>query len=67
MRSVGVEEVELRQVLDHLLLDQALEIDVEILERLAGGKAGGVAAHLAAVRLARRQLGREEKLGEALG
>src|SRR5688572_902608 len=36
----GVEEVELAEVLDHLAADRALEGEVELLERLAGGEAG---------------------------
>jgi hypothetical protein len=36
----GVEEVELAEVLDHLLSDRALEGEVELLERLAGREAG---------------------------
>ena len=40
-RSLGVQEVELAEVLDHLLLDGALEGEVELLERLAGGEPGG--------------------------
>jgi hypothetical protein len=35
---LGVQEVELAEVLDHLLLDRALEGEVELLERLAGGE-----------------------------
>jgi hypothetical protein len=53
-------------VLDHLPLDRALEAEVELLERLAGGEAGGLDAALAAVRLARGDLGGEQRLGEAL-
>jgi hypothetical protein len=52
-----VQEVELAEVLDHLLLDRALEGEVELLEGLAGGEARGLDAALAAVRLARRLLG----------
>ena len=60
------EEVELAEVLDQRLLDRALEGEVELLERLAGGEAGGLDAALAAVRLARGVLGRQQRLGEAL-
>ena len=62
----GVQEVELAEVLDHLALDRALEGEVELLERLAGGKAGRLDAGLAAVALARGDLGGEQRLGEAL-
>jgi hypothetical protein len=34
---LAVEEVELAEVLDHLLFVRALEGEVELLERLAGG------------------------------
>ena len=50
----AVQEVELAEVLDHCLLDRALEGEVELLQRLAGGEARGADAGLAAVRLARR-------------
>ena len=62
----GVEEVELAEVLDHLLLDRALEGEVELLQGLAGWEAGGLDAALAAVALARGGLGREQRLGEPL-
>ena len=62
----GVQEVELAEVLDDLALDRALEGEVELLERLAGGEARGLDAALAAVALARGDLGREQRLGEAL-
>ena len=62
----GVQEVELAEVLDDLALDRALEGEVELLERLAGGEARGLDAALAAVALARGDLGREQDLGEAL-
>src|SRR5438552_4548849 len=48
-----VQEVELAEVLDHLLLDRALEAEVELLERLARREAGSLDARLAAVGLAR--------------
>jgi len=44
-----VQEVELAEVLYHLLLDRALEAEVELLERLARGEARGLDAALAAV------------------
>ena len=50
-----VEEVELAEVLDHLALDRALEAEVELLERLAGGEAGGLDPALAAVALPARR------------
>jgi hypothetical protein len=49
----GVQEIELAEVLDHLLLDAALEGEVELLERLAGGESCGADARLATVRLPR--------------
>jgi len=61
-----VQEVELAQMLDHLLPDRALEGEVELLERLAGREAGGLDPRLAAVALARGHLGREHRLEEAL-
>ena len=47
-----VQEVELAEVLDDRLLDAALEGEVELLQRLAGGEAGGLDAALAAVAVA---------------
>jgi hypothetical protein len=61
-----VEEVELAEVLDDLALDRALEGEVELLERLAGRKAGCLDAVLAAVRLPGGDLGGKQRLGEAL-
>jgi hypothetical protein len=61
-----VQEVELPQVLDDLAADRALEGEVELLQRLAGRQARRLHARLAAVRLARGDLGREQGLGEAL-
>jgi len=61
-----VQEVQLTEVLDHLLLDRALEGEVELLEGLAQGKAGGLDARLAAVGLARGDLGGEHRFEEAL-
>ena len=63
---LGVEEVELGEVLDDLALDGALEGEVELLERLARGQARGLDAALAAVALPGGDLGREQDLGEAL-
>ena len=61
-----MQEVELAEVLDDRLLDTALEGEVELLQRLAGREAGGLDAALAAVAVARGDLGREQRLGEAL-
>jgi hypothetical protein len=62
----GVEEVELAEVLDHLLLHAALEGEVELLQRLSGGEPGELDPALAAVSLAGLDLGREQRLGELL-
>ena len=62
----GVEEVELAEVLDHRLLHRALEGEVELLERLAGGEPGGLDPALAAVGVAGGDLGAEQHLGEPL-
>jgi hypothetical protein len=48
------------------LLDGALEAEVELLERLAGGEAGLLDPALAAVRLTGGDLGREQCFGEPL-
>jgi hypothetical protein len=61
-----VEEVELAEVLDHLLFDRALEGEVELLERLAGGEPRSADAALAAVRVPSGGLGCEQRLREAL-
>ena len=63
---LGVQEVELPEVLDHLLLDRALEGEVELLERLVGGEPGGADPQPPAGGLARGDLGREQRLGEPL-
>src|SRR3954454_3991018 len=63
---LGVQEVELAEVLDDLAADRALEGEVELLERLAGGEARGLDPALAAVALARGDLGGEQGFGEAL-
>src|SRR5262249_15168341 len=60
------EEIELAQVQDERLLDRALEAEVELLGRLAGGEAGLLDSALAAVRVSRCDLGRKKGLGEAL-
>ena len=62
----AVQEVELAEVLDQGLLDRALEGEVELLERLAGGEAGGLDPALAAVAVARGDLGGQQRLREAL-
>src|SRR5579862_745285 len=62
----GVQEVELAEMLDHGLLHAALEGEVELLERLAGGEPGGLDATLAAVTVARGDLSAEQDLGEPL-
>jgi hypothetical protein len=63
---LGVQKVELAEVLDHLLSDRALEAEVELLERLARGEAGGLGPALAAVGLPGGDLGRQQRLDEAL-
>ena len=63
---LGVQEVQLAEVLDHLLFDRALEGEVELLERLARWEASGFDARLAAVGIAGLSLGGEQGLGEAL-
>src|SRR5665811_1326717 len=62
----GVQEVELAEVFDHLLLDAALEGEVELLEGLVRGEPGGPNPQSAAGGLARGDLGREQRLGEPL-
>lgn len=54
---LGVQEVELSKMLDHLLLDRALEGEVELLQRLSRRETSGSDAALAAVGLASRGLG----------
>jgi hypothetical protein len=61
-----VQEVQLAEVLDDLLLDRALEGEVELLERLSGREPGGLDAVLATVGLAGGELGGEDGLEEAL-
>src|SRR5439155_23985875 len=62
----GGEEVELAEMEDERLLHRALEAEVELLERLAGGEAGLLDPRLAAVRVSRCDLGLQQRLGEAL-
>jgi len=47
-----MQEVELAEMLDHLLLRRALEGEVELLQRLAGREPGGLDPPLAAVTVA---------------
>jgi hypothetical protein len=61
-----VQEVELSEVLDDGLLHAALEGEVELLERLAGGEPGGSDPSLTAVRVPGADLGGEQRLGEPL-
>jgi hypothetical protein len=61
-----VQEVELAEVLDHGLLHAALEGEVELLERLSGREARLADARLAAVAVARGDLGLQQRLREAL-
>ena len=61
-----VHEVELPQMLDDLLLDRALEAEVELLERLAGREACGFDPCFAAVAVAGGDLGAEQDLRESL-
>jgi hypothetical protein len=53
----GGEEVELAEVEDERLLHGALEAEVELLQRGAGGEAGLLDPRFAAVRVARGHLG----------
>src|SRR4051794_36870958 len=61
-----VQEVELAEMLDDGLLHAALEGEVELLQALAGREPGGLDAALTAVAVARGDLGREQRFGEAL-
>ena len=62
----AVQEVELAEVLDHLLLHRALEGEVELLQGLARREARRLDPALAAVGLPRGDLGGEHRLQEAL-
>ena len=62
----GVQEVELAEVLDHLLLDAALEGEVELLECLSGGEPGDFDPVLPAVAVADGDLRCEQGLQELL-
>ena len=53
---LGFDEVERAEMGDHVALEGALVIEVEVLEGLAGREAGGADAGLAAVGLAGRDL-----------
>jgi hypothetical protein len=61
-----VQEVELPEVLDHLLFDRALEGEVELLERLAGGEPCGFDPQLAAGGVPGGDLGGQQRFGEPL-
>jgi hypothetical protein len=61
----GVQEIELTEVLDDLALDRALEGEVELLQRLAGGEPRRLDAAFAAVALPAGDLGRQQRLGES--
>ena len=66
---LAVEEVELPEVLevlDHLLLDAALEGEVELLERLARREPGGFDPVLAAVAVTRGEFSCEQRPQELL-
>jgi hypothetical protein len=54
---LGVQEVELPEMLDDLLFDGALEGEVELLERLASWEPGGFDPQLAAGGVAGGDLG----------
>jgi hypothetical protein len=60
------EEVELAEVLNHLLLDAVLEGEVELLERLACWEPGGFDPVLPAVAVAHGDLCCEQGLQELL-
>ncbi len=61
-----MQEVELPEVLDHLLFDRALEAEVELLQGLAGGEPGLAYARLATVAIAGGDFGLEQRLHEPL-
>ncbi len=61
-----VQEVELAEVQDRFAAQAALEGEVELLEGLAGGEAGGLDAGLAAVAVAAVGLSLEQRGGELL-
>jgi hypothetical protein len=61
-----VQEVELVDVLDDLLLHRALEGEVELLQRFAGGEPRGLDPPLAAVAVARGDLDPQQHLREPL-
>src|SRR4051812_39398340 len=62
----AVKEVELAEVQHGVAADRGLEAEVELLERLSGGEAGGLDAALAAVAVAAVDLGLEQRRGELL-
>jgi hypothetical protein len=61
---LGMQEVEVPEVLDHRLLDRALKGEVKFLQRLVSGEPGGADPQPAARGLARGHLGRQQGLGE---
>jgi hypothetical protein len=61
-----VKEVELAEVQDCVAADRGLEGEVELLQGLSGGEAGGFDAALAAVAVAAVGLGLQERGGELL-
>jgi len=63
---LGVQEVELAEVLDHGLLHAALEGEVELLQRLAGREPRLADPCLAAVAVAGGDLGLKQRLHEPL-
>ncbi len=63
---LGVQEVELAEVLDHRLLDAALEGEVELLKRFSRREAGLADPCLAAETVAGGHLGLQQRLHEPL-
>ena len=63
---LGVQEVELPEVLDHLLLHAALEGEVKLLQGLVLREPGGADPQPPAGGLPGGDLGREQRLGEPL-
>ncbi len=63
---MAVEEVELAEVQDRVAADRGLKGEVELLERLARGEAGGFDATLAAMAVTAVDRGLEQRRGELL-